>query len=162
MEKSLAVKEAWLNRAGTLLAVVWENVQLADSANAVFSRFNVAFRELSGEQLGHARSSFRNKKDWYKSAEVDQLTQEEAGILAGQVISPLKTNGILNDRAIAAKMREEITAVFKADLLAHNPYEKSHGAETDSIAQKIFAIGEKYLGQGRMPYVEIRRPEHRH
>ena len=158
--KSPSIKEAWLNRAGTTIAVVWENVNLPDSANAIFSRFNIAFHELSGEEIEQARSSFSNKKDWYKGAGVDQLTREEAGILADKAISPLKSLGILNDQDIEAKMREEITAIFKADLLAHNPYAKSDSAETDSIAQKIFAIGEKYLGEGKMPYVEIRRPKH--
>jgi hypothetical protein len=32
----------------------------------------------------------------------------------------------------------------------------------DIIEQKVFAIGEKYLGKGKMPEVEIRRPAHHH
>ena len=75
--------EAWLNRAGTRIAVVWK----PDSDTE--TRRNVATdlqedraTELDGKLRDETVADFLSGRGWYRGADVDRLSEEEAGVIA--------------------------------------------------------------------------------
>src|SRR5258705_9546801 len=78
LEKNLAIKEAWLNRPGTVIAIVWKDKAQTESiAKPIFEKNNVEFTELNAEEEGTYRTTFRKANLWYRSAAVDELSREE-------------------------------------------------------------------------------------
>jgi hypothetical protein len=117
LEKQTGVAEAWLNRAGTIIAVVWKS----DSDSETRSKIVAGLKEdhgieIEGRPRDEAVKDFLSGKGWYRGADVDRLSEEEAGIIAArwvrrvQAKTPLakdKAEGL--QRALADSLREELT-----------------------------------------------------
>ena len=84
LEQQTAIEEAWLNRAGTIVAIVWSRPARTDEvAKPAFERHEIQYRERrDGRQ-----TSFRNEGSWFRSAEVDRLSLEEAREIAETSVS---------------------------------------------------------------------------
>src|SRR6266702_1566325 len=87
LERQTGVLEAWLNRAGTIIAVVWKPESNAET------RRNVATEpkedhavEMQGKSRDEAVKDFLSGKGWYRGADVDRLSEEEAGIIAARLV----------------------------------------------------------------------------
>jgi hypothetical protein len=101
LEKQTGVAEAWLNRAGTIIAVVWK-----PDANAQ-ARSNVAAElkedratEMEGTSRDRAVKGFLSGKDWYHAADVDRLSEEEADIIAARLVRSVQAKSpIAKDKA---------------------------------------------------------------
>src|SRR5260221_11042334 len=79
LERQAAIREAWLSRAGTIVAIVWSGpARIAEVAGPVFERHEVQYKERRDDKP----SSFRKKGSWFRGAEVDQLSLEEAREIA--------------------------------------------------------------------------------
>ena len=75
LQKETSIKEAWLNRAGTIVAVVWEkslepDVQIVPNT---FKKHGKSIETLTGSAYQGQLNSFNNDR-WYKSNEVDELS----------------------------------------------------------------------------------------
>ncbi|MGH8164698.1 MAG: hypothetical protein ACREP1_10225, partial [Rhodanobacteraceae bacterium] len=87
--------EAWLNRAGTLIAVVWKSSPQPDSLlKEIETKASGAGCCAHGEEVtelrGAARAAALKEFDaggWYRGADVDRLSKEEAGVIAGRLVS---------------------------------------------------------------------------
>src|SRR6266566_7741604 len=80
LEQNPSVSEAWLNRQGTAVAVVWN----PDAKRKVRRDAEKTLKEgkaskLSGEARTNTLADFESGKGWYRGAEVDRLSEEEAG-----------------------------------------------------------------------------------
>ena len=83
LEKNPAVKEAWLNRPGTVIAIVWKDkVQTEDVAKPILDENNISFTELKGKGGCTVQQTFRKTNLWYRGADVDMLSREEAATIA--------------------------------------------------------------------------------
>lgn len=85
-KKNTVVSEAWLNREGTVIAVLWQkgaSSQLRKTtAESVFEENNMQVTGLSGQL-----SDFSNKQNWYRGTDVDKLSLEEADVIARRLVS---------------------------------------------------------------------------
>jgi len=158
LEKSDGVKEAWLNRNGTVMAVLWsektdQNAR-REIVNAVFSKHQVNASELLMDDYALNYESFERKKDWFQGADVNQLSREEAGIFAEQLLQPIKAKTKVNFLD-EQKLREKITDTFY-DFFLH--YESLDELGDPKVYQTklgdIIDYGEDLLGEGSMPSVE--------
>jgi copper chaperone CopZ len=86
LELEPGVAEAWLNRAGTQIAVVRKPQSEAAARRNVAAKLTDDAREIQGESRGEALKSFLSGKGWYRGADVDRLSEEEAGIIAARLI----------------------------------------------------------------------------
>jgi hypothetical protein len=94
LERDPAVEQAWLNRAGTLIAVVWKSQPNAQRQRDLASRLrsagccarDAAINEVQGEARDQALKEFESGHGWYRGAEVDRLSEEEAGIIAARLV----------------------------------------------------------------------------
>ena len=79
LERQFAIEEAWLNRAGTIVAIVWcEAAQTAEVAKPIFEKHEVQYKERRDDKP----TSFRREGSWFRGAEVDRLSLEEAREIA--------------------------------------------------------------------------------
>src|SRR5262249_51426622 len=83
LEGKPIVKEAWLVRQGKILGMVWKEATAGAGRTAVIvalrKTHNLAVEELSGGARDTALQSFRSGGDWHRGADVDRLSEEEAG-----------------------------------------------------------------------------------
>jgi copper chaperone CopZ len=86
LEQEPDVAEAWLNRAGTEIAVVWNPEAETAARRNVAAKLTDDAKEMEGKQREEALKSFLSNKGWYRGADVDRLSKEEAGIIAARLI----------------------------------------------------------------------------
>src|SRR6266404_5037463 len=111
LEKNPGVSEAWLNRQGTALAVVWK----PDARRKARSEAERTLKEqngskLSGKERARALADFESGKGWYRGAEVDRLSEEEAGVIAARWVRRVQAKTTLTE-AKAEGLRAALTEV---------------------------------------------------
>jgi len=92
LEREPHVREAWLSRAGTILAVVWKNSTAPKTRAAIIQSAlgTPKPRELKGNPREQCLESFLSGTGWYRGAAVDRLSEEEAGIIAARLITKIR------------------------------------------------------------------------
>src|SRR5882724_7277384 len=122
LEKQPGVLEAWLNRAGTRIAVVWKPESDADTRRKVIAELKEDHAtELEGKSRDESVKDFLSGKSWYHGADVDRLSEEEADIIAARLVRFVKAKTELpNNKA------EPLQRAF-SDLLRKDLTGKSNG-----------------------------------
>src|SRR5262249_11854423 len=96
LEQDANVREAWLNRQGTLVAVVWS----PDANKKARREVEKTLKEqkaskVSGGRGAKALAEFSSGKGGYRGAEVDRLSEEEAGVIAARWMRRLQAKTTL-------------------------------------------------------------------
>ena len=152
--KQKGVKEAWLNREGTVIAVVWQTDVKESTASKVFSKFNLNGSEVSSSQKAELMADFGKEGAWLKGTDVDQLSIEEAGIISEGIITALKKGNILpSDKE--AGLRSDLVTYFKKELLSITDAKQLNPKTYERWAKEAHAIGENHLGKGKMPEIDM-------
>ena len=117
LEEQPEISEAWLNRVGTVIAVVWETDEEVDET---LLKGLIKKHKKSGSILGQKKAQtqvqqFKSAR-WYRTTEVDELSIEEAGRIAEMVVSAIKDQGSLSDPD-APLMQAEVEEFIKNELL---------------------------------------------
>jgi len=87
LEKQTGVAEAWLNRAGTIIAVVWKPDATAEARSHIAGELKEdRATEIEGASRDEAVKDFLSGKSWYHAADVDRLSEEEADIIAARLV----------------------------------------------------------------------------
>jgi hypothetical protein len=90
LESRPIVKEAWLDRPGKTLAIVWKDgtgaAARAMMLIAVRQAHKLSADELTGGARDTALESFHSGGGWHRGADVDRLSEEEAGIIADRLV----------------------------------------------------------------------------
>lgn len=123
LERHSSITEAWLNKAGTVLAVVGaENSTPEARARAVQSileKRNATATELEGVAREKLIKDFESRAGWFRGDEVDQLSKQEAGIIAARLVRRLRANVSLSDdkaRTLEAAFTDVFTRHYTRDL----------------------------------------------
>ncbi len=112
LERDPSVREAWLNRQGTMVAVVWN----PDAKKKARREVEKTLKEqkaskVSGGKAEKALAGFNSGKGWYRGAEVDRLSEEEAGIIAARWVRRVQAKTTL-----AKEKAEGLEAALTAEL----------------------------------------------
>jgi hypothetical protein len=113
-----AVAGAWLNHAGTALAVFWkEGTDATQRSEAVSSSFqnHAAPSELSGATRDVALKDFLSGVAWYRTAALDALSGQEADIVATRWVGKITAIIPLPQKvreALRCKLSEEMRCRF--------------------------------------------------
>ncbi len=87
LERQPGVAEAWLNRAGTIISVVWKSDSDAETRRNVTAELKEDHAtELEGKSRDNAVKDFLSGNGWYHGADVDRLSEEEADIIAARLV----------------------------------------------------------------------------
>src|SRR5438445_7822843 len=117
LEKQPGVLEAWLNRAGTTIAVVWKPESDAETRRKVVAELKEDHAtELQGDSRDESLKDFLSGKGWYHGADVDRLSEEEADIIAARLVRWVQAKSSLPkdtaeglQRAFADTLRKDLT-----------------------------------------------------
>jgi hypothetical protein len=119
LESRLPGAQAWLNRSGTVMAVVWsEKLPVNSQAKALKAMLNdrgITATALKGKARNQALFDFQSGTDWYRSTEVDRLSEEEAGVIAAKWVGRIRDKITLADPK-ASLLQEGFTDALKRKL----------------------------------------------
>lgn len=158
-KKNNVVSEAWLNRKGTVIAVVWQKGATPElreaTAESIFDENNMNVLGLSGSEHQNMLSDFGNKKNWYRGTDVDKLSIEEADVIASRLVARINSKTTLSKEK-SETLKKEFADVFKSR------FTKNYGSEINSKEEKVWteskqniedgllAVGQKYLNESEM------------
>jgi len=158
-KKSNVISEAWLNRSGTVIAVVWKENSSKElqklTADSVFQENKMDVTLISGKEGKKTKTEFENKQNWYRGTNVDKLSVEEAEIIADRLINRVNAKTPLSKEK-SDSLRTGFIQVFT------NRFTKNYSSEINSNEQKVFdenktqmeenilAVGKKYLSELEM------------
>jgi len=136
LERKPGVLEAWLNRAGTIISVVWKPDSDAETRRNVTAELKEDHAtELEGKSRDNAVKDFLSGKGWYRGADVDRLSEEEADIIAARLVRLVQAKTALpKDKA------EELQHAF-SDTLRKDLTGKSVGPN------RLEDVAREYLDQ---------------
>jgi hypothetical protein len=110
LQRDSSISEAWLNSAGTVLAVVGTEGPTRESrAEAVrailLAKERATAAELGGDAHEKQLKSFVSGDGWYRGAEVDTLSKQEAGIIAVRLVRRIQAKvTVPDDKAKALQL----------------------------------------------------------
>jgi hypothetical protein len=143
LEANPAVAEAWLDRSGIMLVVVWKS---ACPPSAFFQSFlgrhGLTGKALRGKDRKRALDGFLSGAGWYRGSEVDRLSEKEAEIIAARLVRRLRARFPLSDDKAEA-LRPAFAQVCTYELV-HHP-RKPVKARRDRIAREIVEAGRRHL-----------------
>jgi len=161
--KDSAVREAWLNRNGTVMAVVWNegtNVASRETAlAAVFSMHELPIEQVSDPDRTGFAKNFKSKEKWYKGSDVDALSIEEAGVIADRILSGISPHVSFKRNEDKQALREEVKGTIQRCFLSLNSFSELDDSTYHRIEHDVIAAGEKYLGKGNMPSLRMTEEE---
>ena len=117
LEQQPGVLEAWLNRAGTRIAVVWKPESDPSARRKIVADLKEDHAiELDGKTRDEAVNDFLSGKGWYRGADVDRLSEEEADVIAARLVQRVQAKTALAkdkaerlQRALADVYRQRLT-----------------------------------------------------
>jgi|SRR5579859_4190495 len=142
LEHNGAASEAWLNRAGTVLAVVWPEQsppgRRSQALEAALKARQLSAKELAGDARQTALKDFQSGAGWYRGADVDRLSEEEAGIIAARLTARIREKVTVTDEQ-ARTLQTEFTSALKQKLTGQ--------FTPDELREAVFKICRERLGE---------------
>jgi len=115
LEREQSVAEAWLNRPGTIIAIVWKpetkRKQRAATFKAVSKKEELEARELKGSARRKTLKEFGSRENWHRGSDVDRLSEEEARIIAARLVRRIEAKVSISEEK-AKRLRAEFTDLF--------------------------------------------------
>ncbi len=154
LDNLAGVHEAWLNRQGTILAIVWAGGREKRNAAAVLSLLQEAGLrafELRGSAQRDAQAAFRRAHDWFRAAQVDALSKDEAGVIAGRLVSRLAQRvDLIADQE--ARLTEALR--YACVQILTDTVEKSADARLEEIARTLPRVASEFLDRADLSAFE--------
>jgi hypothetical protein len=155
LENQPGVEEAWLNRSGTIIAIVWE---AATSQRQRSSASRIASgKELAGAPEKPVRDDFISRtNNWYRGQAVDSLSEEEAEIIAARLVWRTQQRNSLSKDTAAALHRLIAETARRAFLdPENNPRneleDRARPRARDLLNEQQFAAFEEAYAGGWRP-----------
>lgn len=83
------VAAAWVNEAGTRLALQWTQsatALTADQLNEILGPHGLAVNAIDDKTRTDLLASFRTNQGWFNSATIDELSRKESGVIAERLV----------------------------------------------------------------------------
>ena len=145
LEKDPAVKEAWLNRQGTVIAIVWKSSEQNDVANLIFEKTNVDFKSADENESRSWLKNFRKENHWFRGADVDKLSIEEAGTIADRYVSLALQNKWITQEE-ADKIKPDVESYFKTELVKNRTVDELYNDSGNKFRDDVVGIFTKHIG----------------
>ncbi len=154
LEQPIAIKEAWLNRAGTIVAIVWSGpARTEEVGKPVFERHEIQYRERGDDRK--TTGSFRSEGTWLRGAEVDRLSLEEAREIAETSVSAAARERLVSVEE-AAQIKSDIEAYFREELVRLRTKQELLQYTQGKFPQAVLNIYENHVGVERTAEVQAR------
>lgn len=159
LETSSSIAEAWLNHTGTVIAVVWkENNNTAASEKstmAIFKEQNMDVQMVAGKEYNAMLDDFnKDKKNWLRHTDVDQLSLIEAGEIASRIVARVNAKTPLSNET-ASSLKADFENLFKNRFITMKTTDINKDPNlVATFKQKteddLLAAGKKYLDATQM------------
>lgn len=153
-----AVEGAWLNKTGTVVAVKWNGAttknKQTEIINAVSTNHNIELNPVTPAEANNYAKTFPNASQWFKGKEVDKLSKEEAQIIAANAIAGYKKDGLVKP-SFEKPFQADIAKIYENLFLTISSYKDLTTEAYNKVEEQIKQAGEKYVGKGKMPRVEL-------
>ncbi|XAZ82170.1 hypothetical protein A6C57_27970 (plasmid) [Fibrella sp. ES10-3-2-2] len=160
MEKNPTVKEAWINRQGTMIAVVWKGEEQTNQvARPIFARYDIDFAAVKQDEQKRQQQTFRQAALWYKGAAVDQLSLKEAVTIVSRYVGFALQQKLITTTE-AGKIRPEIEQHFRSELVKIRTLEQLYGDDATAFRQAATRIFTKYTNPARTAKITERYSEY--
>ena len=153
--KENKIKESWLNRQGTLMAIVWDeqftNTEEQEKLiQPLFAKFQInAVLITDSLKVKEITGSMNESGKWLQGMDVDKLSLEEAETIAESLTALGKSKGLLNDKETGL-IKAELEDYFKKELVKVRTYDELKNRETqDKWQMDGYKIFEKHIGSVR-------------
>lgn len=153
-EKEKQIKESWSNRAGTIIAIIWDATATDGSAREnliqpLFKKNAIDAKLISNDKEIADNMANMKKDKWYKGMEVDNLSLEEAGVIAEDLTKFAQDKGIINATEKAA-IKNDLEAYFKKELVIVRTCDELKSEETNEKWRKDgYQIYVNHIGKER-------------
>lgn len=153
-----AVEGAWLNKTGTVVAVKWNTntneTKQSEIINAVSTSHSIELSPVISAEANTYARTFPNSSQWFKGKEVDKLSKEEAQIIAKNTIAGYKKDGLVK-ASFEKQFQADIATIYENLFLSIGSYKDLTTEAYNKVEEQIQKAGEKYVGKGKMPRVEL-------
>ena len=154
-----AVDGAWLNRTGTVIAVVWKSNTSKELrkniVERVFQENNIPVKRVDGEEHQNLLDDFRSGSPWYRGRDVDKLSAEEAEIIAERLINRVSNKISLAEgkqqllgELFSRVLKEELTRTFSSAI--NTDEETVFEPVMKQINNRLMNIGRKHLNHDQL------------
>ena len=149
LEKDPSIKEAWLNRPGTAIAIVWKgNEPTPTAVKRIFDANHISFIQTGDTQSASYLATFRNDKVWYRGAGVDQLSFEEASVIANRYVGvALDEHWITQEEG--NKIRPDMEKYFQTELVKLRTVDELNSDIAKKFPEDVWEIYTTHIGQER-------------
>jgi len=152
LEQEPSVAEAWLNRPGTQIAIVWKPEADAAARRNVAAKLTDDAKEMESEHRDEALQGFLSGKGWYRGADVDRLSEEEAGIIAARLIRRVEAKTPLPKRKAQEFQHDLAESWSKCVTSGKHVVSNSGGQPTCRFEDISEDIARKYLNQEQLKF----------
>lgn len=149
-EKEKGIKESWSNRQGTVIAIVWNKEPNEDLIKSLFKKHDIESKIITEtSKKEKLTASLKEKGKWYKGMAVDQLSLEEAGVIASYLTSFVKDSGLITDQEAKA-IKTDLEEYFKKELVVVRTNKELGSKETqDKWREEGYQIYVNHIGKER-------------
>lgn len=153
-----AIEGAWLNKKGTVIAVKWkDNIPVSKRTQiiaTVSTKHEMEVAPVADIQAAVYVKTFPDNALWYKGKEVDNLSREEAAFIAQKTIISYKAKGLVKEPFVK-QFQADIEKIYRDLFLSLTSYKDLNTETYNKVEDQIQKAGEKYVGKGKMPHVEL-------
>lgn len=149
-EKEKRIKESWTNREGTVIAIVWKENEDEKLIQSLFAKNDIEATLIKNPgELKKISSYFREERKWLRGMDVDQLSIEEAGVIAENLTEfALFEKLITQDECM--NIRKDLEEYFKKELVIVRTEDELRNAELQERWMRDgYNIYEKHIGKER-------------
>jgi hypothetical protein len=159
LESKPIVREAWLDRQGTTLAIVWKEGAAPAARTvvviAIRKAHSLSAEELTGGARDGALQSFHSGGGWHRGADVDRLSEEEAGIIADRLV--LRVTAKVPAILAKSELLRPIIADIIRDCLVGSPDPSSARCRETFADDLISVVGDHLSAPETAALVEAAR-----
>jgi copper chaperone CopZ len=156
LEDNPHIREAWLNREGTAIAVVWENNADAskrdDITSSIFKTYELRAEKINGKDHDALFKNFLKGNGWYRGSEVNRLSEEEAETIADRLARSIATKVSLPDNKMKI-LKSDIAQVFKNRLIEDKELAgiwkntEKRDRYKQNVEKALLEVGKKHLDE---------------
>jgi hypothetical protein len=154
LERQTSIKEAYLNRTGTIVAIVWRGpARMEEVGRPIFERHEVQYDERRNDR--ETAQFSRTNGNWLHGPEVDRLSLEEARQIAEASVASAMRDGLVSVEE-ATQITCDIEAYFLNELVKFRTRQALLSDARGKFPQAILNVYEKHIGNERTAAVQAR------
>lgn len=158
LEKQPEIEGSWLKRDGTVIGIVWKPTVSKNQqqliAKKIFDENKVEIIKLNDDEFLTVMADFNIPNAWYKGEEVNNLSKEEACIIAEQLVTIFDSKSRLNHQQ-KKYLTKDITNVFYDFFLNYDSVNDLSDTKIYRLKmEEINKLSEKYILKQQLPEVE--------